>query len=388
MASTSVDHPEVERPIHIDYLSRTREYSFRAEAADGLSRAPINPADSVWDQLSQIPPSQPALTVNAGAGPNFVERVAMVLRPVAGSKLKWEFASWVGDGSPNPPSEPISRVIPASFGNKDGLPGAYQPTLTGAPAYDGHTWVVDGLNHYVEFPYGTPAGLAAPVLTFYRYTGTTGGQGASTIMYLNRAVYDEAASINIYVWPSPTFIGSEGEYDPSHRIIPKVNLYPVNSTFSFEASGLYRASVRGADLKSRPQFGIMVGDYAATNGVLGLITLELDPPFYDMLSTWSYKLIATQVESNPSGPDGLRFIWTSEATMCLKGQDGDIPPELFVRKSSVGDTSFGSVQPVPDGYQFSVHAANLDLPSEHTPGPGTAPSITVYKFNHVFKQIA
>jgi hypothetical protein len=31
MASTSVDHPEVERPIHIDYLSRTREYTFRAE---------------------------------------------------------------------------------------------------------------------------------------------------------------------------------------------------------------------------------------------------------------------------------------------------------------------------------------------------------------------
>jgi hypothetical protein len=226
------------------------------------------------------------------------------------------------------------------------------------------------------------------VLTFYRYTGTTGGQGAPTIMYLNRAVYDETASITIYVWPSPTFIGGEGEYDPSHRIIPTDNLYPVNSTFSFEASGLYRASVRGADLKSRPQFGIMVGDYAATNGVLGLITLELDPSFYNMLSTWSYKLIATQVESNP-GSNGLRFIWTAEVAMCLKDQNGgdDIIPELFVRQSGVGDMSFGSVQPVSDGYQFSVHAANLDLPSEHTPGP-SAPSITVYKFNHVFKQIA
>jgi hypothetical protein len=385
--SASVDNPAVERPIHIDNLSRTREYSYRAEAADGIERVPISPADSIWDQLSQIPPSQPALTVNAGPI-GVVERVAMVLRPVAGSTLKWEFASWVGDGPPNPPSVPISRVIPASFGNKDGVPGAYLPTLTGAPAYNGHTWIVDGLNHYVEFPYGSPAGLADPVLTFYRYTGTTGGgQGAPTIMYLNRAVYDETASITIYVWPSPTFIGSEGEYDPSHRIIPTDNLYPVNSTFSFEASGLYRASVRGADLKSHPQFGIMVGDYDATNGVLGLITLELDPSFYDTLSTWSYKLIATQVESNP-GSNGLRFIWTADATMCLKDQNGgDVAPELFVRQSGVGDMRFGSVQPVPGGYQFSVHAANLDLPPEHTPGP-SAPSITVYKFNHLFKQIA
>ena len=89
MASTSVDHPEVERPIHIDYLSRTREYSFRAEAANGLSRAPINPADSVWDQLSQIPPSQPALTVNAGAGPNFVERV-LGLRDLYFCRYPWQ----------------------------------------------------------------------------------------------------------------------------------------------------------------------------------------------------------------------------------------------------------------------------------------------------------
>lgn len=173
--SASVDNPAVERPIHIDYLSRTREYSYRAEAADGIERVPINPADSIWDQLSQIPPSQPTLTVNAGAGPNFVERVAMVLRPVAGSKLKWEFDSWYGATPPVQPAitTPLSRVIPANFGNKDGVPGAYQPTLTGAPAYDGHSWIVDGLNHYVEFPYGTPAGLTAPVLTFYRYTGTT-----------------------------------------------------------------------------------------------------------------------------------------------------------------------------------------------------------------------
>ena len=291
----------------------------------------------------------------------------------------------LGRGAPpNPPSEPLSRVIPASFG----AGGAYQPALTGAPAYDGHTWLVDGHNHCVEFPYGSPPGLAAPVLTFYRYTGTTGGTGPSNI-YLNRAVYD-AAPTTIYVRPSPTFVGSPGSYDPGHRTIPMDTLYPVNSTFSFEASGLYRANVSGADLKSRPQFGIMVGDYAATNGVLGLITLELDPAFYGALSTWSYKLIATQVESNP-GPNGLRFIWTAEAAMCLKDENGgdDVLPELFVRQSSVGDMSFGSVQPVSDGFQFSVHAANLDLPPPgHTPGPGTAPSITVYKFNHVFKQIA
>jgi hypothetical protein len=186
MATTGADNPAVEFPIYIENALCTREYSHRALAADGLHRIPVDPVE-VWNQISLVPPDplDPplGLVVNMGPGTGVVELVAMVLAPVAGSKLKWEFVSWAGTGPPAAPnvSHPLSRVIPATFGSKGGLLGAYRPTLTGAPAHDGHSWVVDGLNHYVEFPYGPPPSLpAAPVLTFYRYTGTTGGNGSET----------------------------------------------------------------------------------------------------------------------------------------------------------------------------------------------------------------
>ena len=180
MATTSADNPATEPPIYIDSVSRTREYSYRALAADGLHRIPVDPAE-IWNQILLIPLDPPSgLVVNEGPLPGgVVELVKMALAPVAGSKLKLGFASWVGGSSSSAITPELSRVIPATFGTKGGLLGAYRPTLTGAPVYDGHTWVVDGLNHYVEFPYGPPAGLpAAPVLTFYRYTGTTGGTSA------------------------------------------------------------------------------------------------------------------------------------------------------------------------------------------------------------------
>ena len=166
MATTSADNPATEPPIYIDSVSRTREYSYRALAADGLHRIPVDPAE-IWNQILLIPLDPPSgLVVNEGPLPGgVVELVKMALAPVAGSKLKWGFSSWVGGNSLSAIAPELSRVIPATFGTKGGLLGAYRPTLTGAPVYDGHTWVVDGLNHYVEFPYGPPLDLpAAPTI--------------------------------------------------------------------------------------------------------------------------------------------------------------------------------------------------------------------------------
>ena len=102
-ASTNVDNPAVEMPIYMEYVTRTREHSYRALAADGLSRTPINPYEEIWTEIQDIPLEPPGLITNDGPD-GVVERVAMVLRPVAGSKLKWEFASWYGGTPPDQPA--------------------------------------------------------------------------------------------------------------------------------------------------------------------------------------------------------------------------------------------------------------------------------------------
>ena len=119
---TNADNPAVEAPIYIENVARTREHTYRALAADGLSRVPVPPR-AIWNQISEIPlVAEPAQTINAGPE-GVVERVAMVLRPVAGSNLKWEFASWVGNAPPTAdipfaitPSRSISPIrSPPSF---------------------------------------------------------------------------------------------------------------------------------------------------------------------------------------------------------------------------------------------------------------------------------
>lgn len=220
MASTNADNPAVEEPIYIENVSRAREHVYRATAADGLHRFPVDAGEEVWMQYEQIPLTpDPALVVN-GPAIGVVQLIQMQLQPVAGSTLKFEEAAV--QPVPLPPPQPgtpgqLSRVIPATYGNKNLLPGAYQPTLTasvgGVIPYDGHTWVLDGLNRYIEFPYGVPAGYSGTfTLRFYRYTGVTAeGPGAHIWHYVA-----DATPPNLTLCPDPLYPGAAR----SHFVAP------------------------------------------------------------------------------------------------------------------------------------------------------------------------
>ena len=65
-ATTAADNPAIESPIYIENISRRREKSYRALAADGHHRTPINPSEECWNQLADIPHNPPSLVVNAG----------------------------------------------------------------------------------------------------------------------------------------------------------------------------------------------------------------------------------------------------------------------------------------------------------------------------------
>jgi len=382
--TSSADNPAAELPIHIEGLALTRQHTYRAEAADALERVPIDP-DLVWSQLSLIPLTPPpGLTTNAGPV-GVVERVAMVLRPVAGSKLKWEFAGWPGGGAgpPNPPgsTKPLSRVIPANFGNK--APGTYQPTLTGAPAYDGHTWIVDGLNHYVEFPYGSPAGLTAPVLTFYRYTGGT--NKVSSELCLNYSVgIQEVQYIYTRGYTDARFIGP-GSYAPADRLIPIEMFNTPLATFSFEASGILRSRVLGIVPPldaTNISFGVQLGDDFTLSGlVLGVMPVSLSAALYDMDVVWTYKLTATRVMVNSIPHEYIVFIWSAEVTVCLGGTPGTRTEKLYIDYFINPGTA---IQQQPGGIQHTIWMGSPDLPD----AKDTDRVLEVRKFNHVFKRIA
>jgi hypothetical protein len=216
MATTNYDNPATEPPIYIENVSHTRENDYRATAADGLNQPPVNPTEVVWNDYSAIPVAGPpgGLTPNGGPVGPPVELVSMVLAPVPGSALKWQFASWAPPGPPPTPipsgaGDPLCRVVPATFGNLQDNPGAYTPVLTspaGPPLpYDGHTWVVDGQNHYVEFPYGGPPATVSLTLQFYRYTGSTGGTGPELWHYIS-----STADPGVVLCPDPAYPGVPG----------------------------------------------------------------------------------------------------------------------------------------------------------------------------------
>jgi hypothetical protein len=415
-ASTNVDNPAVEMPIYMEYVTRTREHSYRALAADGLSRTPINPYEEIWTELGEIlPDPYPNQQVNAGPE-GVVERVAMVLRPVAGSKLKWEFASWYGATPPVQAAitTPLSRVIPANFGNKDGVPGAYQPTLTGVPAYNGHTWIVDGLNHYVEFPYGTPAGLTAPVLTFYRYTGGTGGASTggggvgptgptgpsgvigptgppgaagptgatgatgptgpsgpgSMDLVLSRAGTDIGQHTD-NVDPntaSSTLIGnSSASYDPADRNIAVSVFRPQLSTLEFEVAGRLRLTIPGAAITdTRITVGIRVNNGSVLGGTTFVIEDSISSYYSNVTMDWYYKMVTTTT-SDGAGLDPVAFTWSAHGFLCTPNRS----------TKAAADTGTFTFTPSSTNTPFTVYMTN-----------NRNYTMEVTKYNHVFRLIA
>ena len=427
-ASTHVDNPAIERPIYIEHLVRTREHSYRAEAANGLSRTPINAVEECWDQFADIPlDPPPGLTTNGGPI-GVVERVAIGLYPI--SKLKGVFDHWTNP-SPAPElqaSVPISRVIPANFGN-----GGYQPTLTlpgvGPTPYDGHTWLIDGLNHYIEFPHGIPENISGPpVLTFYRYTGTTGGGGGggppgepgpngatgatgqagpvsshSGVTGLTGTVGPiGAAGLSSLLSKAGVAVGtfevptdytlattiiddtSTNTYYPSTRLVPMSVIAPPLSTLEFDVAGSLNMDVFGFnDRQSTVEFGIWVGDVddttTTTNNVLGKIRKVVDASngqdFAGDPLHWTYKMVATHVSGVT---DSLTFRWSAQ--MMLMNRTGTGAAIAGGSGLYAYEGVSGLLGKYGDNIPFTLYVNNLDA--------GPPDVMTVTKFNHVFRLVA
>jgi len=412
------DNPASEEPIYIEYALRTRDYSFRAYT-DGLNQIPTHP-DLIWNEMSKIPPEPPAgLTANNGAlydnvtGFGVVELVSLVLRPTAGSNLKWEFYAWAACGCPTHPEfPPISRVVPATFGNKSGLLGAYRPTLTGAPIYDGHTWVLDGVNQYVEFPYGFPAPNIPKELTlnFYRYTGVIGGgtagpagpagnsgppgetgptgpagaagaaglagaagpageagpsPDATTTLALNWASRPAESATLFDANDTQKIIDIVDGYKPMDRSIPLGLLVP-NKIFEFEATGEIITSGDSPPF----ELGVLVG--------------------HDSTPTSATKLVG-----NIYGTvSGHMAIWDYRTILTVKAVDSvSFTLEYWTRMSIIRSGGSGAGTVVEQGYQGTgtvvVPYDSLDIifslfgRSELT----GAQIISVKKYHHLFRQV-
>ena len=433
---TNADNPAVEAPIYIENVARTREHTYRALAADGLSRVPTPPS-LVWKEIALIPlVPPPGLVVNMGPlQGGVVELVSMLLAPVAGSRLKWGFSSWVGNSSPAIAPE-LSRVIPATFGAKGGLLGAYRPTLTGGlPAYDGHTWVIDSENHYVEFPYGFPPPSGPVRLTFYRYTGTTGGgiglpgptgptgptggtgpigatglkgnlgavgpkgmEGSTgpvgpvgpvgatgstgppgpagpSALALNWAETARAPPDAVLDTP---FVGGT-DYYPSDRFIPfskflVQNESEVAPTLEFEVTGKLDVSVMGVDQISPLEFGIRITAPGGTlaNNNSDVIGLIKCRIQYDLNDLyWVYRLLVTQI---PNSSGGVLLRWSAHVTVQPPVQ----PPDRILYGGGAGTKSLGVVD-MTGGAIFSIYVFNTFI--------GLGDVLNVNKYHHVFRRV-
>jgi len=432
---TNADNPTTEPPIYIENVAHTRNHTYRALAADGLHRIPVDPR-AIWNQLSLIPNTPPpGLVVNAGPGEGVVELVSMLLKPVAGSKLKWDFASWVfpSPAEPKPGGDlELSRVIPATFGTKDGLLGAYRPKITGGlPAYDGHMWVIDGENHYVEFPYGLPPPSGSVALTFYRYTGTvgggiglpgpagptgptgpvgaagpigstglkgnlgavgpkgmvgpTGGAGPpgptgptgpagptdSFALALNWAETATAGTDSVFNTP---FVGST-DYYPSNRFIPFSKFLIQNGsvvapTLEFEVTGKLDSNVLGVDQISSLEFGIKFTAPGAALANDNSDVVGLVPcriQYSNYGLYWVYRLLATHV-------GGFSFRWSAHVTIQHPTTNGI----LYGGDASTKD--LGAVSMAGNGFIFSIYVSNNFF------GPDDV--LDVNKYHHVFRRVA
>lgn len=176
----------IEQPIYIESLQRQRDHRYVATNGDAEHRIPIR-REEIWNDYTSIPDDPTALNlINDGdAVGNVALRKQKALTAVVGTTHKFQLAA-PGD---------LSFVIPATFGQSAPLPGgSTAPTIAGSAAtgyqpvivdsngtvhpQEPSSWVVDGVNNYVEFPYGVPPTMVAPfTLTYVQYTGAFGGAG-------------------------------------------------------------------------------------------------------------------------------------------------------------------------------------------------------------------
>lgn len=415
------DNPASESPIYIEYALRSREYSFRAYT-DGLNQIPPTHPDLIWNEISKIPPEPPAgLIANGGelydndTGYGVVELVSLVLRPTAGSDLKWEFYAWAACGCPTHVEFPtISRAIPATFGNKSGLLGAYRPTLTGAPIYDGHTWVLDSVNHCIEFPYGFPTSNVPKELTlnFYRYTGVVGGgvsgpagpagnsgppgetgaagpagpagaNGAAgpageagaagpaadgtAALAINWASRPGEATDYLDSTTSQKIIGliNGDGYTPSDRLIPLGLLVP-NKTFEFEATG---EIVYSGEEPIAFDLGVLVGNDPAPSPVTTLFGLVSGRVIGNAI--WDYRTIATVTQGAAgSGSFTLRY---STNMSVIQGTTGAVVSQNYTTDTVVVPYGPGTLDML---FSLFIRSDLIDLQL-----------VNVTKHHHLFRQV-
>ena len=187
-----MENPGIEQPIYIESFSEHRRHWYTATEGDAVHRFPVQLGE-IWNQYLLVGAFDSAgiqALVNDGDADGLgvvTLRKNKALSLVPGTTQKYQLTS---------PDPPIAHVITATKGQVAPVAGHVGPVTTAVAAPSGitgytpvitdangtihpmqaSTWVVDGVNAYVEFPYGVPSDMVAPfTLTFYEYTGITGG---------------------------------------------------------------------------------------------------------------------------------------------------------------------------------------------------------------------
>jgi len=189
----TMSQENVEQPIFIENLSQQRRHWNTATQGDAVHRFPVQ-LEEIWNQYNQIGTFD-AADIQAMINDGDTDTLGIVtlrknktLTLVPGSTTKYQLTL---------PDLQIAHVIPATEGKVSPVAGDVGPVTTATAAPSGITgytpvivdangvvypmlaslWVIDGINACVEFPYGVPSTMDAPfVLTYYEYTGDTGGR--------------------------------------------------------------------------------------------------------------------------------------------------------------------------------------------------------------------
>ena len=187
MAVPTTQNPTTEPPVFIGPLLVRKLNLVGSTNGDGVSRSPVR-LDEIWDLYDVIPNAPPPLTAdNAVWQSGAVDILRLVkARALANVAGTYKYQLTAGNDTY------LKNIVPASMGERfptvgsvapvlDNLPAtAYTPVLVDATGavfpLDLKYWVVDGLNKYVEFPYGVPKNMKAPFsISFFQYVGPTGG---------------------------------------------------------------------------------------------------------------------------------------------------------------------------------------------------------------------